>query len=460
MAVEAFYLTLLQEYMGHEIPVPAEVKALATAGEDNVELGALQRWLSLLDLAIIAPMLRDALKSSTTRATAEALTRYLVQKGSAMEADRDKLDYVTTFLYRDCRPSSEPAVTCQEARSLHEHARNFEQELLSVLEAGSSELAKEHQHLVQEFEFFAQEVEDLRHFDEITDSELVRRVRDTKACFGSSFYHPRVLATVAVYNAYFGVRFDELFHAATAEIKMFAAKLMGNGGSEMSRLSGDVIVKDLADVEDKKILEQEYGRAREDFKRISKLKKFVDSRRRGARPQPFPSSHQPPQETEIQLTTLSHLEVQDQEGLLRNVEEMIRAFLEAAGEASSTVVPMRYGNLTLTTIEVESFRGNLREEKSFRADYANNVRRLVALNARMTAELVEYWAKKKTTYLWKPHADALAYLLTAANKTVVGAQAVAKVAADRGLVEKVKAVNERITRMNAQMKTVAEALQM
>lgn len=50
MAVQAFYLSLLQEQIGHEIPVPSEVQhSAAAAGQD---LGGLQRWLSLLDLAI------------------------------------------------------------------------------------------------------------------------------------------------------------------------------------------------------------------------------------------------------------------------------------------------------------------------------------------------------------------------------------------------------------------------
>jgi hypothetical protein len=460
IAVQGFYLSLLQEHTGHEIPAPSEVKGpAATAGQKKALIGALQCWLSLLDLAITPLMLRDALKSSTTRATAEALTRYLVQKGSAMESDRDKVDLVTTFLYRECRPARELAA-CHAAESLRQEAEDFVEELLRILDTPPPELAKEHQHLVQEFGFFAQEVEDLRYFDEITDSELVRRVRDTKACFGSSFYHPLVLANVAVYNAFFGVRFDELFRAATAEIKKFAAKLLDDGSSELSRLSGDVIVRDLAEVEDKKILEQEYGRAREDFNRISKLKKFVDSRRRSARPQPRPAS-QPHYESETQRAmVLTPLDVQDQEGLLRNVEEMIRAFLEAAGERVSTVVPMRHGNLTLTATEVECFRGNLRGERSFRADFANNIRRLVALNARMTTEMVEYWAKKKTTYLWKPHADALAYLLSAANQTILNSQQVVKVAVERGLTEKVKGINASVVKLNTQMKTVAEALQM
>jgi hypothetical protein len=121
---------------------------------------------------------------------------------------------------------------------------------------------------------------------------------------------------------------------------------------------------------------------------------------------------------------------------------------------------MRHGNLTLTATEVECFRGNLRGERSFRADFANNIRRLVALNARMTTEMVEYWAKKKTTYLWKPHADALAYLLSAANQTILNSQQVVKVAVERGLTEKVKGINASVVKLNTQMKTVAEALQM
>ena len=49
----------------------------------------------------------------------------------------------------------------------------------------------------------------------------------------------------------------------------------------MSRVDGDVIVSSLADVDEGKILQEEYGRAQEELRHVSKLKKAVDNRRFG-----------------------------------------------------------------------------------------------------------------------------------------------------------------------------------
>src|SRR5260370_3370604 len=110
------------------------------------------------------------------------------------------------------------------------------------------------------------------------DSGILQRVRELKSHFGASCYHPQVLTCSAVYNVFFGKRFDDLFHDATNQIKAFAAKVKQDGGSIMSRVDGDVTVKNLAEVEENKILTQEYGGAKEKFQKISKFKKAVDSR--------------------------------------------------------------------------------------------------------------------------------------------------------------------------------------
>ena len=78
-AVHAFYIGLLEDVLGHPVPVPHEVKAGAE-GAVETSVHSLQRWLNLLDLAITPLMVRDALKESTTQETAEALLRHFVRK--------------------------------------------------------------------------------------------------------------------------------------------------------------------------------------------------------------------------------------------------------------------------------------------------------------------------------------------------------------------------------------------
>src|SRR5512146_2573484 len=141
------------------------------------------------------------------------------------------------------------------------------------------ELPNEHQQLIREFGYIADEVEDYRYFDALIDSGVMRRVRDIKHSLGTSFYHPTALAMIAAYNVFFGHRFDRLFHEATQQIKDFAKKVLSEGGSIMSRVDGDVILKQLTDVEAQKILNVDYGTAQDEFRQISKYKKAVDHRR-------------------------------------------------------------------------------------------------------------------------------------------------------------------------------------
>src|SRR3954465_1037834 len=99
----------------------------------------------------------------------------------------------------------------------------------------------------------------LPHFDTLMDSGIMQRVRDIKQRFGTSFYHPRVLATIAEYNMFMGERFDELFREAARSIKQFATSVQQAGASIMARVEGDVTVKQLADVQEDQILGAEYG---------------------------------------------------------------------------------------------------------------------------------------------------------------------------------------------------------
>src|ERR1700749_3901298 len=99
--VHAFYSKLLRDKLGFEIPVPQDVTA-AIAEQEKVEQSVqlLARWLSMLDLAIAPMMGRDGLKEITTKEAAEGLLRYYFRKHSPEDADRDKADFVVTYLFR------------------------------------------------------------------------------------------------------------------------------------------------------------------------------------------------------------------------------------------------------------------------------------------------------------------------------------------------------------------------
>jgi len=108
---------------------------------------------------------------------------------------------------------------------------------------------------------------------------------------------------------------------------------------------------------------------------------------------------------------------------------------------------------------VEAFRAEYHTEKSFRADYASVMMLIVAYLSRMIVEVDEYNQKATSAYLWKPHADALAYLLTTLERLGMQAEAVMAVARGRGLHEKATALESSLTKLRDYAKTVSQTLQ-
>jgi hypothetical protein len=354
----------------------------------------------------------------------------------------------------------------------------FEEEVYTFL--GDEEvvqLPEEHRQLLREFPFVRQEVDEMRTFDELMDSGVIQRVREIKQRFGKSFYHPRVLATIAEYNVYFGQHFDELFKQTAQHIKSFAATVQEQGGSIMSRVDGDVTVKHLTEVKESEVLNAEYGSAQESFRKISMFKKAVDTRTRsGSRPMaPGQEHHAPaistgrsPGHAPASALAVSVPWIEQvpsainpavEQGKLRTMEDSIRNFVLAADPKAANIVPLRNGNLVLSSAEVDAFRADYGGEKSFRADYAASLRTIMALQGRFLAEIFEFKARQGSAYLWKPHADALTWLVTAAQKVEQQCGEILKVANQRGLADKAAILNASVQKLKTHIQMAAKVLQ-
>jgi hypothetical protein len=348
-----------------------------------------------------------------------------------------------------------------------EEPSRFEEEIYAILALEEVlSLPDEHRQLVREFPFIRQEAEDIRHFDSLMDSGIMQRVRDIKQRFGYSFYHPRVLATIAEYNVFIGARFDELFREAARSIKQFAVSVQEAGGSVMARVDGDVTVKHLQEIEEEEILEQEYGRAQEHLRKVSKFKKAVDIRKTHAPPpvagraqaaaaQPRHAIFAGGPASDVPRS----LDRGAEENKLKTTMESIRNFILAADAKSANIYPMRHGNIVLSQAEIDAFRADYRGEKSFRGDYALGLARGVSINVRMMNELEEFRSRTNSAYLWKPHADSLAYLLHLATRLQEECGSIIQVAEARGLKDKVEAMNGTLKRLKDQSATIAKALE-
>jgi len=481
--VQGFYQRLLRDTLGGEVPIPSGLDEDAlrhTERELPNTLAQMYRWLHLLDMAITPAMLRHALTPDTDSEVAEALLRYFVRRREASDVNRDKTDLIATFLYRHPRV---PGQWEQSGYGLDGALplSPFEIALIEILaDSDVPSLPEEHVQLLRRFDPFLEEVNRFRDFNALMDSGMIGRVRELKQWLDSSFCHPGVLATVAAYNATFGKKFDELFLKALGEIKNFGQALEDMGGTILTTVDGvEVTVEHVAAIQEKQLLEADYGSTLEKFRRVSKLKKELDRRppiRRSlltpaahstraagsaaaapkaakaaaAKAEAKPAVFQPPTITAQQLSA--------EETKLRRVEESIRVFVRVADPKYRQIVPMRFFNLTLTPAEADAYSASFLEEKSPRADVARTLIRLVSVSARIRTELEELKRSQKMSSLWKLHADAVVVLLDMASTTTEEAGSVAKTAEQNGSGVASKAIHDSVSKLRNQSDVAVKTL--
>jgi len=423
--VQGFYEKLLQEAVGGEVPVPAGLEAVSLQSDDDVAgtLSSMHRWLKLLDMAITPAMLRRAFTADTDPEIAEAMLRYFTRLKDSSDQHRDKTDLVATFLYRHPRVAGQ-----WERRGFGLDGAlplsPFEIALIEILaDAEVPSLPEEHTQLLRQFDQLQEEAEGFRDLGPLLESGIILRVRDLKQAFGSSFYHPGVLATVAPYNTNFGKKFDDLFLEATAKIKKFAEDLEELGGTILGNVDGvDVTVEHVSALQESELLRIDYGSALEKFQRISKLKRTLQQRppmRKVPRPAPPAKAAVDPGKAALRpaldvpalRAAVTAQQKAAEEAKLSRVEESVRMFVRVADPKFRQVVPMRFFNLILTPSEADAYCAGDLNDKSLRAAVARAQIRIVAVLARITTELEELRRSENAPSAWKAHAESLIVLL-------------------------------------------------
>ena len=482
--VQGFYQKLLKDTLGGDVPIPRGLDEDALRHSERElpnTLTRMYRWLHLLDMAITPAMLRQALTPDTDSEVAEALLRYFVRRREPSDVNRDKTDLIATFLYRHPRV---PGQWEQRGYGLDGALplSPFEIALIEILaDTDVPSLPEEHVQLLRRFDPFIEEVGRFREFNALMDSGMIARVRELKQWLDESFYHPGVLATVSAYNATFGKKFDDLFIKALSDIKSFGQALEEMGGTILTTVDGvEVTVEHVAAIQEKQLLQADYGTTLEKFRRVSKLKKELDRRppiRRSLMPSATSSSRpaggaaaaatkpaksapakgpaptpvfEPPAITAQQLSA--------EETKLRRVEESIRVFVRVADPKYRQVVPMRFFNLTLSTAEADAYAATFLEEKSPRADVAKTLIRMVSVAARVRTELEELKRSQKMSSLWKLHADAIVVLLDMASTSTEEAGSVAKAAEQNGAGGAARAIHESVQKLREQSDVAVKAL--
>jgi hypothetical protein len=482
--VQGFYQKLLRDTLGGDVPIPRGLDEDALRHSERElpnTLSRMYRWLHLLDMAITPAMLRQALTPDTDSEVAEALLRYFVRRREPSDVNRDKTDLIATFLYRHPRV---PGQWEQSGYGLDGALplSPFEIALIEILaDTDVPSLPEEHVQLLRRFDPFLEEVNRFRDFNSLIDSGMIGRVRELKQWLDSSFYHPGVLATVSAYNAGFGKKFDDLFVKALGEIKNFGQALEEMGGTILTTVDGvEVTVEHVAAIQEKQLLEADYGSTAEKFRRVSKLKKELDRRPPIRRSLLTPAAHAqraaaasaaaapkaakaaaakaPATPAVFQPPTITAQQLSAEEVKLRRVEESIRVFVRVADPKYRQVVPMRFFNLSLTASEADAYNAAFLEEKSLRADVARTLIRMVSISARISTELEELKRSQKMSSLWKLHADAVVVLLDMASTSTEDAGSVAKTAEQSGSGAAARTIHESVTKLRNQSDIAVKTL--
>jgi hypothetical protein len=481
--VQGFYEKLLQESVEGEVPVPDGLEAISLQqgeGEVYETLSKMRRWLRLLDMAITPAMLRRGFSTETDPEIAEAILRYFIRKKEPNDLNRDKTDLVSTFLYRHPRV---PGQWEQRGYGLDGALplSPFEIALIEILaDTDAPSLPDEHVQLLRRFDPFREEAESFSDLNSLLESGIIARVREIKQSLETSFYHPGVLATIAPYNAAFGKKFDQLFHAAASEIKNFAEALQEQGGSILGNVDGvDVTVEQVAGMEEGELLKIDYGTALEKFRRVSKLKRALERRppiRRPAKPvlvQPAKKGERGSEKTakgakvqtrrpglDVQTlrSAVTPQQISTEEGKLLRIEESIRVFVRVADPKFREVVPMRFFNLTLTPAEADAYCADYLQEKSLRAGVARVLLRIVAAGARMSTELEELNRVENSASLWKLHADSLLVLLEIARSVNESASRMVILASQHGAEQESESIRSSLQKLRERSEWVVKTL--
>jgi hypothetical protein len=148
-----------------------------------------------------------------------------------------------------------------------------------------------------------------------------------------------------------------------------------------------------------------------------------------------------------------------QEGKIHSARQAIKDHVRSSNPKLANIFPVKNSKIILSPAEVEVFKADYQGEKSFRADYASIMMTIVAYLSRMVVEVDEYNQKANSAYLWKPHADALGYLVSTLERLSMEAEQVMAVARARGLSEKAAGLSTSLEKLREYAKTVSQTLQ-
>ncbi len=414
--LHTIYMSIVQKELGHSAPLPDQVqealnKTASTSPSQPVSEPA-QQWLGLLDMAVQPQPLRSYLKEHDVGESAlQAMIRFLVAKKSHSQADRDKVDWLVTHLFK---------VREEQSNNLTGWVKSAMEDILKGIDFPP--LSTDTQASMAELPALLDEVRYFESFSQITDSRIIQRGRELKNQFGEEFFHPDVLTPIVNYNLLFG----KIFHAMLQETMQ---KVHDLARSQPDNNTPDAV----------ELLRGDYRSTADAFRQLTELGREQESKKTAANAQADSAqtdSDKSAVEWERQMKNLG-VDPAIQAAHLRNRLQELTVRLRA--KQTITSIPMFGRPLALFDWESSAFRTEYAEsEQTFRVEFARSLCHTISIISRIQEELHSYREKKKTEYLWKKHYDALLYLLYEGRRHKDTLARLSSVSQQKGLLEKSK----------------------
>ena len=421
----SIYTAIMEQELGHGVPLPSYVEeeiALASTAPDQAVPESIEQWLALLNLSVSPYKIRNYVKDhDADEPSLCALIRFLASTKTHSHADRDKVDWLTTYLFkkreeRQGKPIGWPRTEMKEI------LQGFE---FPPLKQSAEDLLMEFPSLLDEAGYF-------ESFSQITESRIIQRARDLKNQFGEDFFHPDVLAAIINYNLLFGKKFHKLLEEVMAKVHEFA-----RAQPERTATNTD------------ELLQRDYRGTTDTFQQLGELERKETATNAAATARARGSGN-------LEEQQLKHLGIdaaKEAQGVRTRIQELSMRLKSHQGMTS---IPNTFAPLPLYEWESAAFRTQLPEsEQSFRADFTRNVCYAIAIISRIYEEIPLYHEKKGTEFLWKKHYDSLVYLLSEGRKHKESLLRVAILSQQRGLLEKAKQLQLTADKLEANLAKVA-----
>jgi hypothetical protein len=422
------FLAILEEELGHAIPLPQGVEQAIvlqnSLPSEQAAPEAWAHWLAMLDLAISPHKLRSRVTGQEIEEpTLVALIRFAVAKKSHTEADRDKVDWLLTHLFK-MREERKGIPTGWARLEVQEILRGYE---FPVLSQYALDTLMEVPVLLDEIKYFSS-------FHQITDSRAVERGRDLKNQFGEEFFHPDVLAAIVNYNLLLGKKFYGLIEEISQKVREFAQAQPARSAPDTDAL-----------------LQSDYRSTADAFRNLGELdREDPGPASREGKAAPASSSAE---SLEQHLKRLGVDPEQEALHLRNRIQELSMRF---RSNRATVTVPNPVSPFRLQEWEVGAFRSQYPEsEQTFRTEFARSVCYGIAIIARIYEEIPLYNEKKSTELLWKKHYDALVYLLYDGRRHKDVLLKLSAASKQRGLVEKAKQLQSTAENMDGALAKAA-----